>query len=103
MQFNLRSMSETEVWDMGRELGVLCEIIEAEPTDGLWADGRTDQDQLGMTYADLERMMALDQQPKRKIRKSVSESDQVKLQRYRQLRRRNLHKMRPIPVCRFDK
>ncbi len=94
---------KTEVWDMGRELGVLCEIIEAEPTDGLWADGRTDQDQLGMTYADLERMMALDQQPKRKIRKSVSESDQVKLQRYRQLRRRNLHKMRPIPVCRFDK
>lgn len=94
---------KTEVWDMGRELGVLKEIIEAEPTDGLWADGRTDQDQLGMSYAELERMMALDEQPKKKIRRSVSNSDQEKLQRYRQLRRRNLHKMRPIPVCRFDK
>lgn len=88
---------------MGRELGVLSEIIEAEPTDGLWADGRTDRDQIGMDYADLERMMDLDTWSKKKIRQSVSESDQAKLQQYRALRRRNLHKMRPIPVCRFDK
>lgn len=94
---------KTEVWDMGRELGVLSEIIEAEPTDGLWADGRTDRDQIGMDYADLERMMDLDTWSKKKIRQSVSESDQAKLQQYRALRRRNLHKMRPIPVCRFDK
>ena len=94
---------KTEVWDMGRELGVLKEIIEAEPTDGLWADGRTDQDQLGMDYAELERMMALDEQPKKKILRSVSQSDFAKLQQYRRLRRQNLHKMRPIPVCRFDK
>ena len=94
---------KTEVWDMGRELGVVCEIIEAEPTDGLWADGRTDRDQIGMDYADLERMMDLDKLSKKKIRQSVSESDQEKLQQFRQLQRRNLHKMRPIPVCRFDK
>ncbi len=94
---------KTEVWDMGRELGVLKEIIEAEPTDGLWADGRTDRDQLGMDYAELERMMELDKQPKKKIRRSVSQSDLAKLQQYRRLRRQNLHKMRPIPVCRFDK
>lgn len=94
---------KTEVWDMGRELGVLSEIIEAEPTDGLWADGRTDRDQLGMDYAELERMMDLDKLSKKKIRQSVSESDQAKLQKYRLIRRQNLHKMRPIPVCRFDK
>jgi len=51
---------KTEVWDMGRELGLEQEIIDAAPTDGLWDDGRTDEGQLGMSYPDLERMMALD-------------------------------------------
>ena len=90
---------KTEVWDMGRALGVLPEIIEAAPTDGLWDDGRTDEDQIGMSYPDLERMMALDLLPGPQ---DMSPEDQVRLQRYRDFRSRNLHKMRPIPVCRFS-
>lgn len=87
---------KTEVWAMGRELGILPEIIDAEPTDGLWSDTRTDQDQLGMTYAELEIMMSADQG-------MIPESDvdSEKLARYRGIRARNMHKMLPIPVCTF--
>jgi NAD+ synthase len=46
---------------MGREFGLPQEIIDAAPTDGLWTDGRTDEDQLGMSYPDLERAMANDE------------------------------------------
>jgi NAD+ synthase len=87
---------KTEVWAMGRELGVLPEIIDAAPTDGLWADGRTDEDQLGMTYAELETMMRLDESGS-----EAAPQDRSKLKRYRQIRARNLHKMVPIPVCKI--
>ena len=86
---------KTEVWAMGRELGVMQEIIDAAPTDGLWNDGRTDEDQLGMSYVDLEIAMYIDQgltQCNDKIFKQ-------NLKRYREIRSRNLHKMQPIPVC----
>jgi len=86
---------KTEVWQMGRELGVLQEIIDAAPTDGLWDDGRTDQDQLGgLSYAELESAMAQDE--------SGSATEDLKeyevLTQYRRIRQRNLHKMLPIPV-----
>ena len=48
---------KSQVWDMGKELKILEDIIKAEPTDGLWADGRTDERQLGMSYQDLEKIM----------------------------------------------
>jgi NAD+ synthase len=85
---------KTEVWDMGRELGVIQDIIDAAPTDGLWADGRTDEDQLGMTYAELECMMRLDESGQ-----EAAPGDRKKLRRYREIRARNLHKMQAIPVC----
>ena len=88
---------KTEVWAMGRELGVIQDIIDAAPTDGLWADGRTDEDQIGMTYPDLERMMTLDASAE------LSADDRKKLKRYQDLRDRNLHKMQPIPVCMMPK
>jgi NAD+ synthase len=101
---------KTEVWAMGRELGLPEEIVTAAPTDGLWADDRTDEDQLGMTYPELERMMALDLLQRAQVVDSnmpgstkLSASDRVKLKRYRELKARNQHKMQPIPVCRFDK
>ena len=46
--------TKTEVWELGKELGILDEIITAQPTDGLWDDGRSDEDQLGISYDDLE-------------------------------------------------
>jgi NAD+ synthase len=86
---------KTEVWAMGRELGILQEIIDAPPTDGLWDDGRTDQDQLGgLSYAELELAMSQDEQGIQ-----VTDSQQISnLEAYRKIRARSLHKMNPIPV-----
>ena len=89
---------KTEVWDMGREFGLPQEIIDAPPTDGLWDDSRTDEDQLGMTYPELERMMVIDRKgPDIKL----SADERRKLKRYQELHKRNKHKMDPIPVCKM--
>ena len=80
--------NKSQVWDLGRHLGVLKEIIEADPTDGLWNDGRNDQDQLGMTYLQLEKAMNNKNDPNYK--------------KYLEIKKKNLHKINPIPVCKFD-
>ena len=80
--------TKTQVWELGKNLGILKEIIQAEPTDGLWSDGRNDTDQLGMTYAELEEAMENKSDPNYK--------------KYLEIRKKNLHKMNPIPVCKFD-
>ena len=90
---------KTAVWDMGREFGLPQEIIDAEPTDGLWTDGRTDEDQLGMTYPELE--LAMQQAETNSGVDSAQEKKNLK--KYREIRSRNLHKMEPIPVCKFPK
>ncbi len=79
---------KTHVWDLGRHLGVLKEIIDAEPTDGLWNDGRNDREQLGMSYIELEKAM-------------VDKND-TNHKKYLEIRKKNLHKMNPIPVCKFN-
>jgi NAD+ synthase len=86
---------KTEVWQMGRELGVLQDIIDAPPTDGLWDDGRTDEDQLdGLTYQQLELAMSLDEGTVL----VKSDLDLELLEKYQAIRARSLHKMNPIPV-----
>ena len=80
--------TKTQVWELGNHLGILKEIIEAEPTDGLWNDGRNDSDQLGMTYTELEKVMQNKNDPNYK--------------KYVEIRKKNLHKINPIPVCKFD-
>jgi NAD+ synthase len=98
---------KTAVWDMGREFGLPQEIIDAPPTDGLWSDDRTDEDQLGMSYPDLERAMANDALEKQCVYDTLpiqmSKEERAQLKTYRAIRARNLHKMEPIPVCKFDK
>ena len=79
--------NKTEVWELGKELKILDEIINAEPTDGLWDDGRTDEGQLGFNYSELEDAMSNPNSPHR---------DQ-----YEKIRNQNLHKMEPIPVCKI--
>jgi len=79
--------NKTEVWELGKELGILKEIIDAPPTDGLWDDGRTDEGQLGFKYKDLEDAMKNPNSPYR--------------QEYEKIRKQNLHKMEPIPVCKI--
>jgi NAD+ synthase len=91
---------KTAVWDMGRELRLPQEIIDAAPTDGLWTDGRTDEDQLGMTYPELE--LAMDQDENSDLWDPTSPQEKKNLRRYREIRATNLHKMLPIPVCKFD-
>jgi NAD+ synthase len=81
--------NKTEVWELGKELNILKEIIEAPPTDGLWDDGRTDEGQLGLSYKELEE--AMDNE------KSVNRDKYIKI------RNANLHKMNPIPVCKIPK
>ena len=98
---------KTEVWDMGRELGLEQEIIDAEPTDGLWDDGRTDEGQLGMTYPELERAMANDKIDRDCVYETLEipmdRTEKAQLKKYREIRARNLHKMQPIPVCKMPK
>ena len=79
--------NKTEVWELGKELGILNEIIEADPTDGLWDDGRTDEGQLGFKYHELEDAMVNPNSPHR--------------EKYEKIRNQNLHKMEPIPVCKI--
>ena len=86
---------KTEVWQMGRELGVLKDIINAAPTDGLWDDGRTDEDQLGgLSYADLEMAMQVDEAGMTIYDPAIQDI----VEKYRAIRSRSLHKMNPIPV-----
>jgi len=88
---------KTEIWQMGKELGILQEIIDAPPTDGLWEDGRTDQDQLGgLTYKQMEDAMKLED----KI--DITEEEKDLLNKYRSIREPNLHKMKEIPVFKND-
>lgn len=98
---------KTEVWDMGRELGLEQEIIDAEPTDGLWDDGRTDEGQLGMTYPELEQAMENDRLDKECVYDTLplnfSKTERAQLRKYREIRARNMHKMQPIPVCTMPK
>ena len=90
---------KTAVWAMAAELGIPQEIIDAPPTDGLWADGRTDESQLGMTYPELE--LAMRQDTGVWVEKPTKEQAR-NLRRYREIRARNLHKMTTIPVCKLS-
>ena len=76
---------KTDVWNIGKSLGVIEEIITAAPTDGLWDDSRNDESQLGLTYEQIEDAM--------------ENSDSKYFKRYQEIRGPNLHKMKPIPVC----
>ena len=79
--------TKSEVWELGKELAISDEIITAQPTDGLWDDGRTDVGQLGLTYQELEEAMTNLNSPNRS--------------KYLEKRKLNLHKMGPIPVCKI--
>ena len=77
--------NKTQIWELGKELGILKEIIDAAPTDGLWDDGRTDEGQLGLKYEELEEAMI--------------NPNSANRSKYETIRKQNMHKMEPIPVC----
>ena len=81
--------TKTDVWELGKELKIAEEIIKANPTDGLWDDGRTDESQLGLKYEEVEDAM--------------NNPDSPNYEKYIKIRKLNLHKMEPIPVCKIPK
>ena len=80
----IADLYKTEVRELGGYLGVPSEIIDAQPTDGLWDDGRSDEDQIGATYAELEEAME----------NGTGNAVDI-LSRFN---RKNKHKMEPIPT-----
>ena len=94
----IADLMKTEVYDLGKTLGVGEAILSAPPTDGLWEDNRTDESQIGATYAELEWAMTFEAEG------CPGESDldarkKEVLAIYRKFNRANRHKMEPIPVC----
>ena len=89
----IADLMKSEVYDLGRSLGVIDEIIKAKPTDGLWDDGRTDEDQLGVSYDELEWAMNYNNDGKKLTKKQNNI-----LSVYKKHRSANIHKMKKIPV-----
>ena len=95
----IADLSKTQVYAVARELGIIEPILKAPPTDGLWSDNRTDESQIGATYAELEWAMAFEE--KSLTEDHVSERQKEVLAIYRKFNTANRHKMLPIPVCRI--
>ena len=95
----IADLMKSEVYALGRCLGVQDEILNATPTDGLWEDGRTDESQIGATYGELEWAMAFEAAPKDTSLLSIREQQVLAI--YRQFNQANQHKMLPIPVCKI--
>ena len=87
----IADLMKSEVYDLAKQLNINQDIIDAPPTDGLWEDGRTDVDQLGISYDDLEWAMNYKTGKINKVQKTI-------LKIYNKHRKKNLHKMRPIPI-----
>ena len=93
----IADLMKTEVFSLTETLGVIEAIQEAKPTDGLWDDDRSDEDQIGATYPELEWAMEYDEAEQAEA--SLSEREKEVLAIYTRLNRANQHKMNPIPVC----
>ncbi|MBL7891379.1 MAG: NAD(+) synthase [Bacteroidia bacterium] len=93
----IADLMKSEVYALCRELGVVNSILTAKPTDGLWADGRSDEDQIGATYDELEQAMKFSEKPN-DISK-LSKRELTVLDIYTRLNKANQHKMQPVPVC----
>lgn len=96
----IADLVKTEVYELGAFLGVNDEILKAAPTDGLWGDDRTDEDQIGASYPELEWAMKM-----QGLNKSVEDFTGREKQVYEiyvRLNRNNQHKMIPIPICKIS-
>lgn len=91
----IADLNKSEVYALGRELGISEEIMLASPTDGLFGDHRSDADQLGASYEELEWAMSSHKGQTGRLNSRQAEV----LKTYDRLRKANRHKMQPIPVC----
>jgi NAD+ synthase len=87
----IADLMKSEVYDLGKKLNIIDSIIKAKPTDGLWDDGRTDEDQLGVSYDELEWAMQYNGE-------EIDAKQKEILNIYNKHRNANLHKMKDIPI-----
>jgi NAD+ synthase len=90
----IADLYKTEVFALAKHLGVIDGILRAKPTDGLWGDDRSDEDQIGATYPELEWAMEFSGDEK-----GLSNRQKEVLAIYRRFHKANKHKMVPIPIC----
>jgi NAD+ synthase len=90
----IADLYKTEVFKLAGRLGVVQSILDAKPTDGLWEDGRSDEDQIGATYPELEWAMQFNGDENQ-----LDTRQKEVLVIFRKLNQANQHKMLPIPVC----
>jgi NAD+ synthase len=93
----IADLLKTEVYTIAKYLGINEEIIKAAPTDGLWGDDRTDEDQIGASYPELEWAMKMDNEGKNINDFKGRKQEVFKI--YKRYNNANKHKMAPIPVC----
>ena len=86
------------MFSLGKELGICKNILDAPPTDGLWLDDRTDEDQIGATYPELEWAMTFEGSEEK-----LTNREKEVLAIYHNFHHANKHKMTPIPVCEIPK
>ena len=97
----IADLLKTAVFALGKTLGINEDILTAAPTDGLWGDNRTDEDQIGASYPELE--WAMDMQDKGKKETDFKGREATVYEIYTRLNHANQHKMNPIPVCEIPK
>lgn len=90
----IADLMKTEVYQLAEYVGVIQEILDAPPTDGLWEDDRNDEEQLGATYAELEWAMEFNGDTN-----ALENRQKTVLDIYNRFHSMNKHKMDPIPVC----
>jgi NAD+ synthase len=94
----IANLLKTEVFSLCETLGISKSILNAPPTDGLWGDDRTDEDQIGATYPELEWAMSFDGDLT-----SINEREKKVLEIYKSFNSKNKHKMIAIPVCKIPR
>mgnify|MGYP001324885746 CR=1 FL=1 len=94
----IADLLKTEVYQLSKSLGINNEILIAPPTDGLWNDDKTDEEQIGATYSELEWAMLFNGK-----KKGLNTRQERVLKIYMQLNKKNQHKMKKIPVCKIPK
>ena len=94
----IADLMKSEVFILAKYLDVIEDIQKSKPTDGLWDDNRTDEDQIGASYDEIEFIMKnFDEKSNKNF---TSRQDEV-YQLYKNLNSKNKHKMNPIPVCKI--
>jgi NAD+ synthase len=94
----IADLLKSEVFTLAKFHNIIDEIIEAEPNDGLWNDNRSDEEQIGASYEEIEDAMM-------NFNKSdnLSKREKEVLDIFNSFHKTNKHKMDPIPVCEIPK